>query len=306
MTVRPFASVIVPTCNRSRLLPTCLETLRAQEYPPDRYEIIVVDDGSTDATPDVAAAFCRRPAPPPTRLVRQPHRGLNAARNAGIRAAEGDPICFVDDDVDVPPTWLAAMVDGAERYPAAGCLGGPIRLRLEGRVPKMCSGEPLGETELDLGPMDRMADGVCGANLTVRRWAVERVGLFREDLPLYGEEFEWEHRLLVAGGTIAYVAAAWLVHIRTADELAFRRLLRRRFMRGANGMILCRIAGIPVSLREEAAKIPWQLVHAVHRRCAWGVLAAAQQAGKIYGLARLKLRGGWRPAAAPSPGVPHP
>src|SRR2546430_10472903 len=141
-----LVSVVVPTWNRAALLRDALASLASQDYPPERYEIVVVDDGSTDATSAVAADSVESDSLPRVQYVRQAHAGLNAARNAGIAAAKGDLICFVDDDVEAPRAWLRAIVQGAARHPYAGCLGGPIHLRIEGRHPRLCSKEDLGET----------------------------------------------------------------------------------------------------------------------------------------------------------------
>ena len=87
-----------------------------------------------------------------------PARGLNAARNTGLRESRAPLIAFVDDDVFVPPGWLEALVEGAQRNPDAGAFGGPIRARLEGRPPRSCGREQPPITTLDLGdrrPRDR-------------------------------------------------------------------------------------------------------------------------------------------------------
>src|SRR6187397_2844848 len=96
------------------------------------HEVLVVDDGSTDATPEVAKRFG-------VRLIRHDERrSLNAARNTGLREARADLIAFVDDDVLVSPGWLDALAEGAERHPEADAFGGPIRARFEGRTPRAC------------------------------------------------------------------------------------------------------------------------------------------------------------------------
>src|SRR2546427_3112167 len=135
---RPFITVVVPTRNRAALLRDCLKSLVAQDFPSDQYEITVIDDGSRDETTAVANEFASEPVGPRVHLVSQPFSGLNAARNAGLAVAGGDPICFVDDDVEAPPDWLRAMVEGAHQHASAGCLGGRIVSRLEGRVPRQC------------------------------------------------------------------------------------------------------------------------------------------------------------------------
>src|SRR5204862_7056439 len=95
-----FVSVVVPTWNRADLLPDCLRSLRAQDYPADRFEIVVLDNGSSDATADVVRPFMDVGGPSVRYVRLERHGSLNVARNAAIAAAHGDPICFVDDDVD--------------------------------------------------------------------------------------------------------------------------------------------------------------------------------------------------------------
>lgn len=286
----PFVSVVVPTRNRAAMLRDCLKSLIAQEYPPARFEIIVVDDGSTDGAPDVARSFSDRRNLPEVRSLRKPAGGLNSARNVGISVAQGDLICFVDDDIEAPPGWLRAMVAGAMRHPGAMCFGGPIRLRLEAPGPRLCGREPLGETELDLGPSDRRDVLVWGANMAIRRSAFDLVGLFNERL-FFHDETEWEERLLERGGRTAYIPEAWLWHRRTADDLALPALLRRRFVRGIHSIpyLLTRNKPIP-RVRNELYGAARVLGHAVRRRCVWGLLASATHLGTAWGAATTRFR----------------
>jgi GT2 family glycosyltransferase len=285
----PFVSVVVPTYNRAPLLPGCLDSLRAQEYPPDRFEIVVVDDGSTDGTSQVVSEMARPEGGrvPSIRLVRKPNGGLNTARNAGVAVARGDPICFLDDDVELPRGWLRAMVEGALRWPEAGCLGGPVRLRFEGKAPRLCGREPFGEGELDLGSLDRKGILVCGANMAVWRSALQLAGQFDESLPLYGDEHEWEERLMERGGQVVYVADAWLWHRRSAEDLKLWTQARRRFRFGMGLVTYRRVRERPIGRphRELLAAVRL-LAHAVRRRCAWGLIAAAAHLGMTWGLLR--------------------
>src|SRR4051794_21063245 len=165
----PVVSVVIPTRGRAEYLEVALASLARQDLA-EPYEVIVVDDGATDRTAEVVAAAG-------VRSVRHDERRtLNAARNSGATAAESDLIALTDDDVEAPAGWLRALVEGARRHPDAEAFGGPIRARLEGSAPRGCGREPPPLTTLDLGPDDGEARRVWGANMAVRRAALERVG----------------------------------------------------------------------------------------------------------------------------------
>ena len=141
-------TVVVPTRGRAAYLEVTLDSLRRQRTETP-HELIVVDDGATDATPEVAERFGAR-------LIRHgERRSLNAARNSGLRAAGAPLVAFVDDDVLVPPGWLDALVEGADRHPEAEAFGGPIRARFEGHPPRGCGREDPPITTLDLGARGR-------------------------------------------------------------------------------------------------------------------------------------------------------
>ncbi|MBI3998716.1 MAG: glycosyltransferase family 2 protein, partial [Armatimonadetes bacterium] len=97
-------SVVIPTLNRREVLKRVLDALAHQTYPADRYEVVVVDDGSTDGTQDVVEA-AGRTGPPAVRYVRQTpgKRGPASANNLGIKAAQGEWILFLNDDVVADP-----------------------------------------------------------------------------------------------------------------------------------------------------------------------------------------------------------
>jgi GT2 family glycosyltransferase len=289
--VHPFVSVVVPTWNRAAMLEHALGSLTSQNYPSDRYEIIVVDDGSTDATSEIANRFASSSTAPRIEWVQTPHRGLNAARNAGIAAAAGDPICFVDDDVEAPDAWLASVVSGALRHPQAGCLGGPVRMRLEGKTPRFCGRESL-EEEFDAGAEDREVRAVWGCNLAVKRSAVQEVGMFDDRLAGSGDEEEWERRLQKAGGKVMYIANAWIWHRRTQDDLRLARMVRKSFRRGREEAAFDARMGTRVDARHDSSAMIRLFGHAVHHRCSWGFVAGSRQLGRLYGAIRPKE---WHP-----------
>ena len=278
-----YVSVVVPTRNRAANLRQCLRSLLSQNYPLESYEIIVVDNGSTDNTFNVVMESAERISHPPIRLIRQATRGLNRARNAGIAAASGDPICFVDDDVIASPGWLSAMVAGFSCHPEAGCFGGPIRLRLEGKAPRMCGTEPLGETELELGYEERVVSAVWGANMAVTKAALDGCGYFDERIEIYGDEEEWERRLISRGGSVIYLPRAWVWHRRSAESLRIRALLRSRFHRGIKQTEFRHHQREAVQTGGEFKLFCRGLGHAVRSRCCWGLLAASESAGRVWG-----------------------
>jgi glycosyltransferase involved in cell wall biosynthesis len=268
-------TVVVPTRGRAAYLEVTLDSLCRQRSRA-AHELLVVDDGATDATPEVAERFG-------VRLIRHgERRSLNAARNTGIRAARADLIAFVDDDVLVPPGWLDALVDGADRHPDAEAFGGPIRPRFEGRAPRACGREDPPITTLDLGSEDVEAPMVWGANFAVRRSAVERIGEFDESLDrAHGDEEDWLLRLRAAGGRIVYLADAGLDHRRSPGDSRLGPLARAAYHRGRGARSSDRRRGRAPGLGRELRVLAGCGWHTVRRACPQGLIMGAHSAGRV-------------------------
>jgi glycosyltransferase involved in cell wall biosynthesis len=110
MTTPPFVSVIIPTYNRKKFLRETLDTLVRQTYPSDRFEVIIVDDGSTDDTATIAAERF----PFPLRYFWQSNQGDAEARNLGARQSQAEILVFLDDDILVEPDYLAQLIQAYE------------------------------------------------------------------------------------------------------------------------------------------------------------------------------------------------
>ena len=271
---KPLVTVVVPTSNRASYLEVTLASLAAQAFD-GAWETIVVDDGSTDATPEVIARYG-------VRGLRQPSpRGPNAARNVAAAAAGSDLIVLVDDDVWAPPGWLAAMVAGAERHPDADALGGPIRARFDGPAPRSCGREEPPISTLDHGPADREVELVWSANLAFRRRAFDRAGPFPEDIPPGGDEEEWLRRLGAAGGRVMYVADAWLEHRRAGDDARLRSLMRSAYFRGRNVRSYDARRGTDPSLARELRVLAGCGWHVARRLCPQGLIMGAHSWGRV-------------------------
>ena len=273
MSARPAVSVVVPTRDRADYLEVSIASLMRQSLD-EPFEVIVVDDGSTDGT----AAVAERAG---AKLIRQSAQGLNAARNTGVRAADAELVVFVDDDVEAPPGWLSAHVEGANRHPDADAFGGPIRARFEGPAPRSCGREPPPITTLDLGPEDRATDFAWGANLAIRRRAFERAGPFAEDMPVGGDEHEWLERLRAEGGAIVYLAAAGLEHRRSGDDARLRRLMQAAYSRGRSVRAWDARRGTSPPLASELRVFAGCGWHTIRRRCPQGFVMGAHSLGRM-------------------------
>jgi len=273
--VVPTASVLIPTRRRRSYLGTALASVAPQAAARGA-EVVVVEDDPADGTTAAlvegrGARYVPLGAP----------RGLNAARNAAIEAAAGELLCFLDDDVAVWPGWLDALLAAAAANPGHEAFGGPIRPVLEGTGLHACGREPLPVTSLDLGPEDRDAELVWGANLAVRRSAIERVGAFDPARSGPGDEEEWERRLRAADGRIRYVAAAGVDHRRTGADARIRGLSRAAWHRGRHGRRYDEEKGVAPSLPAELRTLAGCVWHTGRRRCGVGIVLAAQTAGRI-------------------------
>jgi glycosyltransferase involved in cell wall biosynthesis len=273
VSAEPAVSVVVPTRNRAAYLEVALASIRSQDLD-EPYEVIVVDDGSTDATAAVAARAGAS-------LIRHDDpRGPNAGRNAGIAAARAGLVALVDDDVAAPAGWLRALVEGARRHPDAAVFGGPIRARFDGPAPRGCGREDPPITTLDLGREDREADAVWSANMLLRRSAWDDAGPFPEAAAVGGDEEEWLAEVRRRGGRIVYLAGAGLEHRRAGDDARLRALARGAYARGRNVRAWDARRGEPPTLARELRVLAGCGWHAARRRCPQGLIAGAHSLGR--------------------------
>lgn len=289
----PAASILIPTRARPDYLEVTLASVVPQAAAAGA-EVIIANDGADPATAAIAERYGAR-----VTTLASP-RSANAARNAGVAAAAGELIVFIDDDVEAPAGWLSALLDGARAAPEHEVLGGPIRARLEGGGPHACGRESPPITTLDYGPQDTEVPIVWGANMAVRRAALERVGPFDESLRGHGDEEEWLRRYLARGGRIRYVAAAGLVHRRTPADSSLRALTRAAFRQGRARRRLAVRVGTSRSVLYELRVLAGCGWHLVARRCLYGIVMGARAAGALLeGIADLAGRSG---AAEPERG----
>ncbi len=198
----PRVSVIVPVFNDAKRLPALVESLRAQEYPADRVEILLVDNGSTDGSLDSIRSFENV-----TALSQTDVQGPAPTRNAGIGAARGDVIAFLDSDCRAEPQWLSAGV-AALQQSGAEMAAGRIRLSLSVR-PNLYE---IYDAQFNMQQDAFVEQGwAVTANLFVRREVFDRIGCF--DPALYSfEDKEFGLRATRAGFRLVYAKEAVAHH----------------------------------------------------------------------------------------------
>ncbi len=222
----PSISVIVPTKDRADELEDCLVALFAMDYPRERFEAIVVDDGSRDDTADVARRHpCRY-------LANDRNRGQSYSRNVGARAASGEILAFIDSDCVASPEWLRELVPFFS-WPALAAVGGFVagyhdESRLD-RYEQAASSLNMGD-RLILMADDRSMSYVPTCNLLVRREAYLALGGLREDLRV-GEDVDLCWRLRAAGWRLVYSPTGTVRH-RHRNRL--REMLKRRAAYGTS------------------------------------------------------------------------
>ena len=191
----PTVSIIIPAYNQGHYLGAALRSVLSQTFHD--YEAIVVDDGSTDDTPQVAGAF----TDPRIRYARQDNRGLSGARNAGIRQATGEFISFLDSDDLFLPEKLALMVEALRAQPRYGMVAGQAIIIDE-------HGHPTGKRFTTMLPEDGaqllLWNPLHVGSVLVRRVWLDRAGLFDETLRSY-EDWDMWLRLARAGCRFGWV-----------------------------------------------------------------------------------------------------
>ena len=199
----PRISVVVCTYNGSRTIRECLEGARRLEYP--HFEVIVVDDGSTDATAEIAAGY-------DVRLIRTRNQGLSGARNTGMRAATGDVIAYIDDDAWPDPHWLSYLAHAFTTSDHAG-VGGPNLVPPDDGPVAQCVGNaPGGPTHVLLS--DRVAEHIPGCNMAFRAERLREVGGFDPRFHIAGDDVDVCWRLQQKGYTLGFHPAAVVWHRR--------------------------------------------------------------------------------------------
>ncbi|MEP6662626.1 MAG: glycosyltransferase [Verrucomicrobiota bacterium] len=200
----PKVSVVVASYNGAKTLPACLDSLKDLNYPD--YEIILVDDGSTDATMQIASAR------PTVRYVHQRHSGLSVARNTGIAAATGEIIAFTDSDCRADEDWLYYLVGDLLNSKFAGIGGHNFLPPEDSLVAAAVQVSPGGPAHVMLN--DRLAEHIPGCNMAFYKWALQEIDGFDATYRKAGDDVDVCWRLQQHGYKLGFSPAGFVWHYR--------------------------------------------------------------------------------------------
>ncbi|MEZ4221726.1 MAG: glycosyltransferase [Polyangiaceae bacterium] len=300
MSSGPDVSIVLCTKNRSRLLVDALASLRDLRPTPGGVELVLVDNGSTDDTKAVVQRF-QLELPFAVRYVFETTPGLSAARNRGIREAEGEYVFFTDDDQLVDPDAVREHLRVAKKYGSRAQLGA-IALKFVGTRPSWLRGRlvtVLGETaDVPEGPADVH---LYGGNMFFERTLFRELSAFREDLGKgtagYSEDIEISQRLRAMHVPIVYAPTARIYHVIDEDRASEAFFRRNSYEKGYSDGLLqaSRVRLVPALLANGGLALANGYLSVLHRlrRDDYATLLAETRAydrvGRLLGLIRARV-----------------
>lgn len=280
-------SLVIPMKNAAQTLDACLTSLGQLEPRP--MEIVLVDNGSADATLERLQTFVRGTTAPPITVVTEARPGATFARNAGIRASRGDIVAFTDSDCAIDRAWLAYLVKPFSDERVGAVAGRIVAAPANNTCQLFC-----GLYTLQSPAAGRIHDrwtpdegGFPTANLAVRRTTLDEVGGFDERIRIYGEDYDLCARIYEKGWTIAYTPEAIVQH---HHRTTLRGLTWQSFGFGRGHAFL---------LRRHGPRTLWITVPGRHRPFrvplfrAWIDLASADKKLMALALCGLTYQPAW-------------
>lgn len=255
-------SVLIPTYNRHDMLGDVLAGLAQQQADPSSFEVVVIDDGSSDGTAEAVRAH--QGGKVRIKYVFQENAGLNVARNRAAAEAAYDLLVYLDDDVLLPPAYVGQMGAAFELHPEAAAVAGRILLRFEAPKPPWLSDNlRLYLSEYDRGDNVEMLNPPeypRGASFGIRRSCLDALGGFAPALDRRGTslissgEQELFMRLFARGDRIVYWPAARVEHRVPAERVTLGYFRRRAAAQGASDALIERAQRRPATLLREVVR----------------------------------------------------
>ena len=235
-------TVAICTYNRAYMLKACLNSLQAQSVQPDAYNLLIVDNNSTDSTQITAETFTD--VFPSLRIVREPQQGLSHARNRAVAECTTEWIAFLDDDAKARPHWVETLLDVAARNDF-DAFGGPFYAWHHYGVPPRWLPPEFGTFEAKQGyGLLSGSTYIPGGNCAIRLAALHKAECFsasmgmRGNVCAYGEETQVFNRMEKLGYKLGYVPALQIDHCVLPHKYTLRWQLTSAIARGRAGAAL--------------------------------------------------------------------
>ena len=262
----PLISAIICTHNRAGYLKKAIESLCDQTLHKEDYEILIIDNASTDDTQKTVKGFS---AIKNLAYIQEPILGLSQARNTGLTHAQGEYIAFMDDDAVAAPDWLEKILKAFRSAPGrVGCVGGKIDLVWENPRPHWVSKEMcscLGQ--LDIGKHPSILKGdtyfLHGVNMAFPKNIFNSISKFNNSLGrkgsllLSGEEVSVQKELIKKGYLCLYDPNIYIQHRVPVERLTQTWFLKRMAWEGIS---LARIDSADLSKLKKRAKAVWEMI----------------------------------------------
>ena len=231
----PAVTVVVPVRNGEETIESLLESLNNLNYESDKVEVIVVDGNSTDKTREIVKNY-------PVKLFIENKKGLNVARNIGIKKSKGEIVAFTDSDCIVPPNWITKIVENF-KDPQVSCVGGSAKALNSDFVSQYADNSivrlmPFFRKREELDKVRPFFRHPAGCNMAYRRKVAEEIGYFDENIQYGFDEVEFADRVCKAGYKMVLDpnVMVWHKHRSTLGEF-----LKQNFQYGrGSGLVLKR------------------------------------------------------------------
>lgn len=293
----PLISVVVCTYNRAPQLEDCLSSLEGQQVADDLFEVLVVDNNSTDQTRECIARF--EEARGVFRYLQEHRQGLSHARNAGWENAQGRYVAYIDDDAKASSDWVGEMLSFIDRNPSVEAFGGPYSAYTTVQAPAWFPPEygswSLGDQERALKADDEY---VNGTNMVFRKQTLISLGGFNPALGmkgekvLYGEETQLQVLLRRQGGIVYYAPRMKVAHLIAPYKFHLRWLLRSTFLNGLRSRTVLReerslwahLSGLAIGSAKFVGWLPQMLTVPFKRWCYYALQGLVWELGALFGM----------------------
>lgn len=293
--MEPTVSVVIATFNRAQLLAKCLDALETQRMARERYEVLVIDNGSTDGTVEFLDNRCDK-SPVTIRWFRHPRGGPASARNLGVDQARGDLIAFTDDDCIPASDWLTALAAELPDSPTCAGIGGPIWGMRDTAISRYIDHAKLMAHWVDADQVEYLIT----ANALYRTSCLTEVGGFETGFVLAGgEDVDLSYRLRDCGYSL-HVTDQGAVQHHHHDTLRLFTKMNWRHGFGAAQLVqrgllppratgpLALVKSLVRAVRSKSPRGARSLSEAALWRALTLVQAAAKQSGYGAGVRKMK------------------